>query len=96
MSERVQEAMWALRDFLYERVYDNMEVHADFIKASKVVRELFEKLAGDDDFYLAQVGALPPAAERVRRAADYIAGMTDRYALQLYEDAFLPRPWAAL
>jgi dGTPase len=85
-----------LRDFLYERVYDNMEVHADFLKASKVVRELFEKLANDDDFYLAQVGVLPPAGERVRRAADHIAGMTDRYALQLYEDTFLPRPWAAL
>jgi dGTPase len=96
MSERVQEAMWVLRDFLYERVYDNMKVHTDFVKASKVVRELFEELAGDDKFYLRQVGPLPPAGERVRRVADYIAGMTDRYALQLYEDTFLPRPWAAL
>jgi dGTPase len=96
MSEAVQEAMWVLRDFLYERVYDNMEVHADFIKASKVVCELFGKLVDDDGFYQAQMGLLPPAGERVRRVADYIAGMTDRYALQLYEDTFLPRPWAAL
>jgi dGTPase len=96
MSELVQEAMWVLRDFLYERVYENMEIHADFIKASKVVRELFGKLVEDDSFYQAQAGPLPPAEERVRRVADYIAGMTDRYALQLYEDTFLPRPWAAL
>ncbi len=96
MSARVKEAMWGLRDFLYERVYDNPEVHADFIKASKVVRELFNRLAEDDVFYLRKVGSLPPSGERVRRVADYIAGMTDRYALQLYEEVFLPRPWAAL
>jgi dGTPase len=36
---------------------------------------------------------LPPAGERPRRAADYVAGMTDRYALTLYEQTFLPRPW---
>ncbi len=93
MSERVTEAMWALRDFLYERVYDNMEVHADFIKASKVIEELFNELARNDRFYRAQVGDLPAPAERARRVADYVAGMTDRYALQIYEETFLPRPW---
>lgn len=93
MSAQVQEAMWALREFLYERVYDNMEVHHDFIKASKVIEELYQGLAEDDLFYLAQVGPLPPAEERLRRVADYIAGMTDRYALALYEHTFLPRPW---
>ncbi|MBI4799438.1 MAG: deoxyguanosinetriphosphate triphosphohydrolase [Desulfarculus sp.] len=93
MSPQVMEAMWELREFLYQRVYDNLEVHADFIKASKVIEELFESLVKDDLFYLAQVGELPPPGERPRRAADYIAGMTDRYALSLYEQTFLPRPW---
>jgi dGTPase len=32
----------------------------------------------------------------VRRVTDYIAGMTDRYALSLYEKVFLPKPWAVL
>jgi dGTPase len=93
MSPAVTDAMWALREFLYQRVYDNMEVHQDFIKASKVIEELFQRLAGDDAFFLAQVGSLPPAGERPRRAADHVAGMTDRYALSLYEQTFLPRPW---
>ncbi|CAO0823588.1 Deoxyguanosinetriphosphate triphosphohydrolase-like protein [Desulfarculales bacterium] len=93
MSTPVTEAMWELREFLYQRVYDNMEVHEDFIKTSKVIDELFARLARDDAFYLAQVGPLPPAGERLRRTADYIAGMTDRYALALYEQTFLPRPW---
>ena len=93
MSPRVLEAMWALREFLYQRVYENMVVHEDFLKASKVIEELFGHLVNNDGFYVAQVGPLPPAGERQRRAADYIAGMTDRYALSLYEQTFLPRPW---
>ncbi len=93
MSQDVRQAMDALRDFLYQRVYDNMEVHGDFIKASKVVEELFARLVDDDDFFRLQAGEPPAGAERSRAVADYIAGMTDRYALTLYEKTFLPRPW---
>lgn len=96
MSPEVEKAMWTLRDFLYARVYDNMEVHQDFIKASKIIRELWERLSGDDEQYLRHVGPLPPAEQRARRTADYVAGMTDHYALRTYEKIFLPRPWAVL
>jgi dGTPase len=97
MSPEVEGAMWELRDFLYQRVYDNPEVHADFIKASKVLRELFHRLMEDDALYRRQIGELPPDQDQRRRAvADYIAGMTDRFALALYDEVFLPRPWARL
>ena len=96
MSPGVEKAVWALRDFLYGHVYDNMEVHADFIKASKVIRELWEKLATDDKAYKTYVGPLPDQKERFRRTTDYIAGMTDPFSLRLYEKIFLPRPWAVL
>lgn len=96
MSPEVEGAMWELRDFLYKNVYDNMEVHADFARASKVVKDIYEKLMEDDGFFQKYAGALPPPGKRPRRAADYIAGMTDRYALQLYHDTFLPRPWAVI
>ena len=66
MSPGVEKAVWALRDFLYGHVYDNMEVHADFIKASKVIRELWEKLATDDKAYKTYVGPLPDQKERFR------------------------------
>ncbi|MEW5913833.1 MAG: deoxyguanosinetriphosphate triphosphohydrolase [Thermodesulfobacteriota bacterium] len=100
MRPEVVRAMSLLRDFLYEKVYDNLEVHADFIKASKMVRELFAVLNDrtQDDLFRQYVGAEPPAAKatRQRAAADYIAGMTDRYAIQMYEDVFLPRPWGRI
>jgi dGTPase len=101
MRPEVEGAMVGLREFLYDRVYDNMEVHEDFIKASKVVKELFEMLCDKKrygDKYRLYLGAEPPArlAARQRAAADYIAGMTDRYALTVYEEVFLPRPWGKM
>ncbi len=97
MSPEVEAAMWELREFLYRRVYDNPEVHADFIKASKILRELFHRLMEDEALYRRQIGE-PPSGEGQRRraVADYIAGMTDRFALALYDELFLPRPWARL
>lgn len=98
MSPEVEEAMTALREFLYDRVYDNMEVHADFEKASRMITEIFNRLMNDDRFFLARTGQAPPGQEDSRRrsSADYIAGMTDRYALELYAEDFLPRPWRGL
>ena len=96
MSDHVLEGMYCLREFLWDNVYDNLEVHSDFMRASKVIEELFSKLVDDDNFCLEHLGGLPRGEERMRRAADYIAGMTDRYALKLYEDTFLPKPWARL
>ena len=95
MSPAVEEAMAGLRDFLYEHVYENMEVHADFIKASKLIREIFERLMDDRQLYQRLLGSPPPEdqAAQQRAVADYVAGMTDRFALTLYEDVFLPRPW---
>ncbi|MCB2227518.1 MAG: deoxyguanosinetriphosphate triphosphohydrolase [Desulfarculaceae bacterium] len=100
MSPRVEEAMVGLREFLYQRVYENMEVHEDFEKASKVVRELFERLCEPkyDETYRKYLGGDPPSDMGLRQkaAADYIAGMTDRYALHLYDEVFLPRPWGRM
>lgn len=100
MRAEVEEAMKGLREFLYQRVYENMEVHEDFIKASKVVTELFEMLCDRsyDKTYRVYLGGQPPAelAERQRAAADYIAGMTDRYALNMYHSVFLPHPWGRM
>ena len=98
MSPAVEQAMTALREFLYARVYDNKEVHADFEKASRMITEIFNRLMSDDRFFSARTGQAPPGQDDARRraSADYIAGMTDRYALELYAEDFLPRPWRGL
>ncbi len=92
----VEEAMWRLRDFLYDKVYDNPEVHSDFIRAEKIIRELFDRLMVDDKLYQKYIGPPPEETKRRRALADYIAGMTDYYAMGLYQKIFWPRPWAGM
>jgi dGTPase len=93
-SDEVGQAMAILRDFLYDSVYDVSYVHADFIRSAKVVRELFEVFMADDRLFLAEIGPAPKKEkDRLRAVCDFIAGMTDRYALELYNKVFLPRPW---
>lgn len=96
MSPEVEAAINTLREFLYLRVYDNPEVHGDFIKASKVVTDLYQRLLDDDQLWGELIGPLPPPDRRGRRAADYLAGMTDRYCLHVYHSYLLPSPWAQL
>ena len=87
----VSQATEDLRAFLFRNVYESALVRAEFIKASKVVTELYE-------YFLNTPGApfIPPDAEgteRGRLVCDFVAGMTDRYALKLYQETFIPRPW---
>jgi dGTPase len=93
MSPEILQAVVALRDFLYERVYDTELVHADFLKASKILIELYERLTTDVDFFLREIGRQELYDSLDACVCDYLAGMTDRYAFNLYERIFLPRPW---
>jgi dGTPase len=94
ISPQVEDAMWKLRDFLYENVYDNPEVHGDFIKAEKIIEDIYTRLMENDPDYQRLTAFAPEEGDRAQKVADYIAGMTDHYAMQLYQDLFWPRPWA--
>ncbi len=81
----------ALRSFLFTRMYRHYKVNRMTTKAKRVVRELFDQyLARPDclpDEWQLQARDLPDAA-RARLVADYIAGMTDRYALDEHAKNF--------
>ena len=81
----------ALRSFLFTRMYRHYKVNRMTTKAKRVVRELFDQyLARPDclpDEWQLQARDLPEAA-RARLVADYIAGMTDRYALDEHAKNF--------
>ena len=93
MSPEILAAVVRLRDFLYERVYDAGVVHGDFLKASKILIELYERFTADVGFFLKEIGRDELYDTVERCVCDYLAGMTDRYAFNLYERIFLPRPW---
>ena len=93
MTEETLTAIVDLRAFLWERVYENEVVHADFHKAAKILRELYAHFMEHPDAFLKVIEreALYDSLERC--VCDFLAGMTDRYALNLYEELFLPQPW---
>ncbi len=91
LSDNVFRALDALREFLFDRVYLRAEARAEQEKAIAMVRSLFA-------YYLDHPEEVPPEYHRApgdlpTRVADYIAGMTDRYALRIYEQLFLPQGW---
>ena len=95
MSPAAMDGISELRAFLYENVYETYQVHHDFIKAMKVLRELYEHCMTQDDHW-ERVIDYPQDTPRERMVCDFVAGMTDRYALDLYTDIFLPKPWSVL
>ncbi len=89
MSPRVLKATSTLRDFLFDRVYNVHSAHKQAEKAREIVRLLYHYLNEHED-------RLPPeyrlhTDEKERRVVDYIAGMTDQYALRMAEELALPQ-----
>jgi dGTPase len=95
MSDQVLEGLYALRDFLYERVYESSGVREEFGKAQRVLEELWNHFRERGDEFRArywQKGTRPD--ESLERAiGDFLCGMTDRYAMRLYQELRLPKPW---
>jgi len=91
MSDSVFRALDALRDFMFDGVYLRGDAQAEQEKAVAMIRALFAH-------YLDHPAEIPEEYHRApgdlpTRIADYIAGMTDRYALRTYERLFLPQGW---
>ncbi len=91
-SEAMQGEVTALRGFLYENVYRHYKVNRARSHAKRIVAALF-------DVFMAEPETLPPQwrreeteAEAARAVCDYIAGMTDRYAIREYERLFGAAP----
>lgn len=94
ISEKMHEAMRNLRDFLYDNVYEAERFQTDFQKTSKVISELYQYFLKDKERFIQEAGPHSTEEGWERAVCDFIAGMTDRYALMLYEEMLLPRSWA--
>ncbi len=91
MSDEVLQATLDLRTFLFQAVYENRIATAEFRKAAGILGGLWEKVRERPDDFL---DARTIADEGLDAAArDFLAGMTDRYAVRLYEELFIPTPW---
>ena len=98
MSEAVYTAMTDLRQFLYENVYRSPKVHNEFIKAKKILSELFSHFMDNEENLQSELMGMKMAGcnqkdlSRERAVCDIIASMTDRYAMNFYQKTFFPTP----
>ena len=93
MDAETDQAMQALRSFMFERVYRNPVAKGEESKARDILARLFA-------YYLAHPQALPESFQpqlsfdgMERTVCDYIAGMTDKYAVDKYTELFIPAGW---
>jgi len=92
MSETILQAVLALRSFLFDAVYENTVATAEFKKASGILSGLWEKVRERPDEFLDRRTIEAEGLDAATR--DFIAGMTDRYAVRLFEQLYIPKPWA--
>lgn len=95
MSEEVEEAMSALRQFMFENVYLNPKAKGEEDKAVHMIEQLYE-------YYVHHLQLLPQQfldalantnTGKEQIVCDYIAGMTDLYAVKKFEEFFVPEAW---
>jgi dGTPase len=88
MDQETLEALNKLRDFLFENVYYYSSVEEEVRKSFKVLSDLF-------DYFLENIEKIEKrfSDNDETVVVDYISGMTDRFALNLYSKIFLPKPW---
>ncbi|MCL6471662.1 MAG: deoxyguanosinetriphosphate triphosphohydrolase [Firmicutes bacterium] len=92
MSPEFMNAMLELREFLFEHVYLGSAAKSENDKAKNVIRSLFF-------LFLEKPELLPPdfqpsgEEELPIKVCDYVAGMTDRYAIKAFEEYFVPQVW---
>ena len=95
MSAEVEKALKGLRTYMFENVYQNPIAKSEEVKAIKMITNLYE-------YYLKHIDALPEEYLHMMELknigkeqiiCDYIAGMTDTYAVKKFQEYFIPESW---
>ncbi|WDV44513.1 deoxyguanosinetriphosphate triphosphohydrolase [Clostridiaceae bacterium M8S5] len=91
MSESMSYYMNELREFMFKNVYLDKNAKQEESKAKYVIRQLY-------DYYIINTESLPTELKTIDEntknvACYYIAGMTDRYAINKFNELFVPKPW---
>jgi len=90
-SKEIKNATLELREFLFENVYIGSKGKDEVSKAMRLLKHLY-------NFFMSNIDYIPEEylefeENRKQAVVDYIAGMTDRYAINLGQELFIPKPW---
>ena len=93
ISARVQQPADSLREFLFQHVYTPLNEDANTQRAQHIVRALYAHFFEDPERLPAEYRSRGDDTSP-RCVADFVASMTDRYAIELYEEIFVPHHWS--
>jgi dGTPase len=96
MSPPVLAIVDELREFMFSNVYTDSAAKEDDPKTHFIVHRLFEYFCQHPDDLPREWSRNERDEAVERRVADYVAGMTDRYAIQVFERLYVPGAWAVL
>ncbi len=97
MSPEVEDAFHRLRKFMFERVYTNPIAKGQEGKVEDMIKTLYQ-------YYVDHIDKIPEylkmmmdqGTEKERAVCDYVSSMTDRYAVAVFEEIYIPRSWNVL
>lgn len=94
MSPTMAEAMQNLRKFMFANVYADERAKREGVKVERMLKELFEYYMRNEDKMEAEFLLLKARGDSIDKVVcDYIACMTDRYAIAMYTKLFIPSSW---
>ncbi len=95
MDTEIYDAMMGLRKYMFENVYLNDYAKQEEKKSFNVIKSLFELFMERPELISESVREISCSEDNMIVVRDHIAGMTDRYALSLFEKYFIPKSWRA-
>ncbi len=96
LGEDCADAFATLHSFMFERVYTNPVCKGEEARAIEMIKWLYEYFLVHPDEMPAEYKIIREKEGVERAACDYIAGMTDRYAVHTFEELFVPRSWVVM
>lgn len=94
MSDTVAEAMKKIRQFMFEQVYKNPEAKAEEGKAEMLMETLYQHyLKNIDDLPEEFLNLISEGEPREKVVCDYVGAMSDRFAIAVYEEIYIPKSW---
>ena len=93
MSQEVGQATEHLREFMFQRVYIDSFAKSEESKAMYILEELYSYFMKSPNLLPTEYHKQVPLYGEEQAVSDYIAGMTDRYAMRIFHELFIPSSW---
>lgn len=96
MSEEIGDALFEMRQFMFDHLYTNPAAKGEEVKARAMLIQLYEYYSEHPESMTEEYSRLitKRGEKKERVVCDYISGMTDQYSIAKFKEIFVPRSWS--